>query len=267
MDYDNYMNEKLKRYTADHIKMAIADNRKNLSPFVIDLCNVDAGAKTMKQLEILIPTIKDSTFPINIHEKCCTEAFPRERLIYLSPYSPYQLDEFNSTDIFVLPAVIDDGQHGQITLAKAKRMGLRTAYLPLSRYLSLGSRQKALPLNILTNILLDFKNKRDWRQALNKHVPARKLRLRHGRDEVKRNIDDIARKEATPKLQPLSGGSYPFKIKMESDPNGDDHIKSSKKEKPTPRPRLINIAEICSKKEDNKNEDKGDLPKKRNPFK
>lgn len=62
-----------------------------------------------------------------------------------------------------------------MSLAKAKRLGLRMARLPLDQYLQWGSGSgKSLTLNQMVNILLDLKQTGDWMHAL-RHVPRRKI--------------------------------------------------------------------------------------------
>lgn len=62
-----------------------------------------------------------------------------------------------------------------LSLAKAKKMGLRVARLPLDRYLQWGAGSgKSLTLNQMVNILLDLRKTGDWMTAL-KHVPRRKI--------------------------------------------------------------------------------------------
>lgn len=62
-----------------------------------------------------------------------------------------------------------------MSLAKAKRLGLRMARLPLDRYLQWGAGSgKSLTLNQMINILLDLKTTGDWTRSL-RHVPRRKI--------------------------------------------------------------------------------------------
>ncbi|CAD7015478.1 unnamed protein product [Ceratitis capitata] len=68
--------------------------------------------------------------------------------------------------------MVDTVNNEPLSLAKAKRLGIRMARLPLDRYLQWGSGSgKSLTLNQMVNILLDLKTTKDWAQAL-KHVHA-----------------------------------------------------------------------------------------------
>lgn len=62
-----------------------------------------------------------------------------------------------------------------LSLAKAKREGLKMAKFPLDRYLTWGSGSgKSLTMNQVISILLDVKTTGDWKFAL-RHVPRRKI--------------------------------------------------------------------------------------------
>ncbi|GBP39974.1 Mitochondrial ribonuclease P protein 1 homolog [Eumeta japonica] len=82
----------------------------------------------------------------------------------------------------------------KLSLAKAKRDGLKMAKLPLDRYLEWGSGgKKNLNINHMVSILQDLKISGDWEYAL-KHVPRRKL-LDTQIDKIqsKHNIDIFKR--------------------------------------------------------------------------
>lgn len=63
-----------------------------------------------------------------------------------------------------------------LSLAKAKKEGLRMAKLPIEKYLDWGSGStKNLTLNQIISIILDLRHTKSWEQAL-QHVPTRKLK-------------------------------------------------------------------------------------------
>jgi len=64
-----------------------------------------------------------------------------------------------------------------LSLAKAKKEGIRMAKLPVEKYLDWGcGSTKSFTLNQMMKILLDLKYTGNWRQAL-KNVPTRKLKV------------------------------------------------------------------------------------------
>lgn len=182
--YDQYMNPKAARYTAGHLTRAYMDNRKNLQPFDLHIHNSNRTSETMKEIEKRMPNLHDPNFTIEVHDECFTDLYPRENLVYLTPESKNLLSDYNGRDIYVVPAVVDTGLKGPITMARPKQLQIRTAWFPINHYLSWGPGSKHLPLDIIIKILLDFKNKRNWKEAF-KHIPDRKLnRQRHVRQEL-----------------------------------------------------------------------------------
>lgn len=117
----------------------------------------------------------DDDFPMNVHTKSMTEKFDKEKLVYLTPHCNHDLVEFNHNDIYIIGAMVDKTNNEPLSLAKAKKQGLRMARLPLDRYLSWGAGSgKSLTLNQMVNIMLEMKKHGDWERAL-RFVPRRKV--------------------------------------------------------------------------------------------
>lgn len=189
MAYDQNMTDKEARYTANQIMYSYKSNRDSRFPFDMHIYQKDRESRAMKQLHTLIPTLSKPSFPVEIHEQCFSEAFPKEQLVYLTPDSKNFLSEYDPRDVYVVPGVIDRRYDGPITAARAKQLGIRTAWFPLSRFLPWGRTHNGLPFNIMLDILMDFKNTRDWPTAL-KHIPQRKLRqIRRERSQLKPVIE------------------------------------------------------------------------------
>ncbi|KAH8279091.1 hypothetical protein KR026_001569 [Drosophila bipectinata] len=185
--YDEHMNNREASYAAKQLMYCFAENRQNDEPFDLHYCNAHMEGRCMQNLNRFIPTMLNPEFPINIHQQCFTELFPKKNLVYLTPHCREDLVTYNPDDIYIVGAMVDTGNNEPLSLAKAKRMGLRMARLPLDRYLQWGSGSgKSLTLNQMINIMLDLKKTNDWNTAL-KHVPRRKV---VEWDEQKRNEKD-----------------------------------------------------------------------------
>lgn len=151
-------------------------NRRQKKPFDFHLCNMNMSIHegTMHWLQKHIPTVSQTKFPLTIHEKCFTELFPRERLIYLSPDSEHDLIEYDGDDIFVVGAIVDKGPCQKLSLAKAKSLGLRHARLPFERHVRFTpGANKRLTLVTLTKVLSNWKETRDWKKAFEHLRPDR----------------------------------------------------------------------------------------------
>lgn len=84
-----------------------------------------------------------------------------------------------------------------LSLAKAKREGLRMAKLPLDRYLQWGGGSgKSLTLNQMISILLDIKTSGDWDFAL-RHVPRRKVLGVNAYSSAKFIADNVERQASS----------------------------------------------------------------------
>lgn len=189
--YDEYMIKKFCHYTSSHFVRFFADNRQNNRPFDLHITNANSDGYCMQHLEALVPNLYGNDCPVDVHRECFTDLYPHKNLVYLTPYSPQVLTEYNPDDIYVIGAIVDYGYHGSVTMAKAKKMGIRTAYPPISRYMNWGARAKNLPINIIGNILLDFKNTTEWTKAL-EHIPQRLRRQpRQERPNLHKIIDKI----------------------------------------------------------------------------
>jgi tRNA (guanine9-N1)-methyltransferase len=59
-------------------------------------------------------------------------------------------------------------------LNKAKELGIKTGQLPISEYVKL-SQRKVLAVNHVFEILVEYLQCKDWKQAFEKVIPQRKL--------------------------------------------------------------------------------------------
>lgn len=172
--YDEYMTKRESINAAKQLMLCFATNRNHTEPFDLHFCNVNFNSTTMHYLEKHIPTMREPEFPLNLHEECFTKVFPKEKLVYLTPHCKENLEEFNHDDVYIVGCMVDKVNNEPLSLAKAKKLGLRMARLPLDRYLQWKAGSgKSLTLNQMTDILLDVKKNGDWKNAL-RHVPTRK---------------------------------------------------------------------------------------------
>ncbi|XP_023175147.2 mitochondrial ribonuclease P protein 1 homolog [Drosophila hydei] len=173
--YDTYMNNRESSNAAKQLMLSFAENRANDEPFDLHYCNANLAGRCMQGLQRFIPTMHNPEFPMNVHTQCFTELFPKSQLVYLTPHCREDLVTYNPDDVYIIGAMVDTVNNEPLSLAKAKRLGLRMARLPLDRYLQWGSGSgKSLTLNQMINIMLDIKKTGDWDTAL-RHVPRRKV--------------------------------------------------------------------------------------------
>lgn len=102
--------------------------------------------------------------PVCVHHVDFIDIFDRDRLVILTNDSPNVLTEFDAEVHYVLGAIIRRSHINPFMQAKAKEMNIRTARLPFDMFRRFRT-SKALPLDQLTDILLEVRRNRDWNKA------------------------------------------------------------------------------------------------------
>lgn len=115
---------------ASGLRRVYSDNRKHIKPMDLHFCGVKTDSIIMKNLSGQVPKLLKQGSPTRLHSECFTELFPKERLVMLTPDSDQLLD-YNADDIYVVGGIVDFGRCDPLTLAKAKKLGIRSARLPL----------------------------------------------------------------------------------------------------------------------------------------
>jgi len=127
------------------ICIGLRENRRANVPLAVHLCNF-AGEKCQKS-KLLLDSMPGLTSPdsdVVTTERCYTELFPKERLVYLTPdSSDFLPDKPNPEDVYVLGGLVGGGFGMEeavangLSLATAKEDGIRHAKLPLKRYVGI----------------------------------------------------------------------------------------------------------------------------------
>ncbi|CAH0554546.1 unnamed protein product [Brassicogethes aeneus] len=172
--FDKNMSKRENINCAKQFQFLFAENRLHKDPYDIHYCNLGQNSVLREYFERQIPTLYESWFPINVHETSYLDKFAKEQLVYLTPHCREEL-EYSHDDVYIIGGIVDKINNEPLSLAKAKREGLRMAKLPLDKYLQWGSGSgKSLTLNQMILILNDVKTTGDWKYAL-RHVPKRKI--------------------------------------------------------------------------------------------
>lgn len=162
------------RNTAKQLTRSFGINRFHRTPFFFNFANLQPNGVLHRSLLRAMPTIEEPTFPIRLFSDKFPGNIAKERLVYLTPDSPNELLEFNHNDVYIISAIVDKGSQKPLTLAKSKETGIRTARLPLDRYLQWKQSSKALTIDQMVKIMLDLKATGDFQYAL-RNVPRRKI--------------------------------------------------------------------------------------------
>ncbi|NWT55119.1 TM10C methyltransferase, partial [Erythrocercus mccallii] len=172
MSYEKEMSLREVTNTVRQIVMSESCNRRSVDPFHIHFCNFKDGSLYHREF---IKNYKEAwgKLLITVTDQCYTEIFPKDKLIYLTADSPKVMKTFDHDKIYIVGSMVDKSIKTGVSLARAKRLGLETAALPLEKYLLWSSGAKNLTLDQMMHILLTLKDTADWKKAL-EFVPKRK---------------------------------------------------------------------------------------------
>ncbi|XP_052738635.1 mitochondrial ribonuclease P protein 1 homolog isoform X2 [Bicyclus anynana] len=173
--YEEHMVWRETLNAAKQMTFLFGDNRIHKDPFNLHMCNVKPNGEFMKQLRKNIPSLEEPWFPMNIHSESYLDLFPKEKLVYLTPHCREELTSFDPEAVYIVGCMVDKMNNEPLSLAKAKKDGLKMAKLPLDRYIEWApGSKKNLNINHMIPILLDLRLTGDWEFAL-RHIPRRKL--------------------------------------------------------------------------------------------
>lgn len=191
MSYENEMSVREVANTVRQLVLSESCNRRSVDPFHIHFCNFKEDSLYQREF---IKHYREAwgRLLITVTDQCYTEIFPKDKLIYLTADSPKVMKTFDHDKIYIVGSMVDKSIKTGLSLARAKRLGLETAALPLEKYLLWSTGAKNLTLDQMMHILLTLKDTADWKKAL-EFVPKRKYRgfVNRPVKELKKTLDLI----------------------------------------------------------------------------
>nr|XP_033796966.1 tRNA methyltransferase 10 homolog C-like [Geotrypetes seraphini]XP_033796967.1 tRNA methyltransferase 10 homolog C-like [Geotrypetes seraphini]XP_033796968.1 tRNA methyltransferase 10 homolog C-like [Geotrypetes seraphini]XP_033796970.1 tRNA methyltransferase 10 homolog C-like [Geotrypetes seraphini] len=172
MVYDKHMNRKEMENTVKQILETESWNHRSPDPFHIHFCSLQTEGPFHKELIKRYKEAWDKLL-VTATEKAHVEMFPKDKLVYLTADSRNEMKAYEHDKIYIIGSIVDKCMQPGLSLANAKRLNLRTARLPLEKYLHWEIGNKNLTLDQMIRILLTLKNTGDWKAAL-EFVPKRK---------------------------------------------------------------------------------------------
>jgi tRNA (guanine9-N1)-methyltransferase len=115
-----------------------------------------------------------ASWHVTFHEKAIEDAYDdKSALVYLTADSDTELATLEPEKGYIIGGLVDRNRYKRMCLEKAERLGIRTARLPISDHVKvLGS--KALTVNQVVELLVQYHDLQDWGKACAAVVPARK---------------------------------------------------------------------------------------------
>ncbi|KAG6891705.1 hypothetical protein C0992_010108 [Termitomyces sp. T32_za158] len=116
----------------------------------------------------------------------------QQNVVYLTADSEEELNELKPEETYIIGGICDHNRYKNLCLNKAKLSGVRTARLPIGRYLASLPTRKILTVNQVFEILLKWVETRSWEEALYAVIPKRKFQAGVKSDPVSAKLEDHA---------------------------------------------------------------------------
>ncbi|CAE6435930.1 hypothetical protein ACGC1H_000841 [Rhizoctonia solani] len=102
-------------------------------------------------------------------------ACPRESVVYLSADAEDEILELKEGETYVIGGIVDRNRYKNLCANKARGLNVRSARLPIGRYLADMPTRKVLTVNQVFDILVHWVTTRNWEEAMQKVMPKRKF--------------------------------------------------------------------------------------------
>lgn len=182
--YEEFMQKREIVNSSKQISDAYSYNYHTREPYDLYFCNLKQGSITAQMLNNAMPNLYEKNSFVTCEERSYLDIFPKEKLVYLTPHTQNVLDEYDRDDIYIIGSLVDRSVQKPVSMAKAKKEGIRMGRLPIDKHVIWANVSKVLTLNQIVYILLSTKmNGGDWKKAMLEHIPKRKLKSREEIEE------------------------------------------------------------------------------------
>ncbi|KAI0304145.1 guanine-1-methyltransferase-domain-containing protein [Russula brevipes] len=132
-------------------------------------------------------------------DQLSTTPVSQDSVVYLTADSNEVLEELKEGETYVIGGLCDHNRYKNLCLDRARESGVRTAQLPIGRFLSHLPTRKVLTVNQVFEILMKWVETRDWELSLYAVIPKRKFQDGVSHEEPnEENIADTAMEGQTP---------------------------------------------------------------------
>lgn len=185
--FEKYMTDLERSKVASGLRRVYSENRRHIKPLDLHICGVEQNSEIIKNFSGQVPSIMNKSSPTRLHTKCFTEIFPKERLVMLTPDSDQKLD-YNFNDIYIIGGIVDFGRSDPLTMAKAKKLGIRSARLPLDNMRTYEGDSKELPMSSAAAFIRECQVNKNLKEIIRKTVYLKSVERKKKEDEKYYNI-------------------------------------------------------------------------------
>ncbi|PPQ70721.1 hypothetical protein CVT25_013251 [Psilocybe cyanescens] len=123
--------------------------------------------------------------------KTLIDSISKDKIVYLTADTEDELFELKPDEVYIIGGICDHNRYKNLCLNKANESGVRTARLPIGRYLASLPTRKVLTVNQVFEILVKWVETKDWEESLYSVIPKRKF-VQGGKSSKVANIDAAA---------------------------------------------------------------------------
>ncbi|XP_016415476.1 tRNA methyltransferase 10 homolog B [Sinocyclocheilus rhinocerous] len=155
---------------ACQIRRLYGCNKKALQPFRVFLTELKEDSLLYKECVRMNDGFLN--YLIDVTEESWFHLFPSEDVIYLTPDASEALEYVEEDKAYILGGLVDETIQKKISYTRAKELGICTAWLPIDEYMVKRPNPKNFhSKNPMFEILLTFRDTKDWTKALAAGIP------------------------------------------------------------------------------------------------
>ncbi|CAE7393772.1 trmt10a [Symbiodinium sp. CCMP2592] len=177
LEWEDSMQPKELKSLIQQVLYCYGANRRAEKPVRLVFSGIAQGSKTHAGLS------KQSGYDaweVQKLEGEYVEAFPKDKLVYLTADAQKVLHSFDPEKVYVIGGIVDRNRLKGRTLEKAQTQDIAAEQLPLSEHIEMGSYSRVLTVNHVLNMILDYQATNDWRGVCERCVPGRKVMTTEG---------------------------------------------------------------------------------------
>ncbi|KAL5487700.1 TRM10 [Sanghuangporus weigelae] len=108
----------------------------------------------------------------------------KNAVVYLTSDADDELEELKEGETYILGGIVDRNRHKFLCQKKAAAQGIRTARLPIGKFLKELKTRKVLTVNQVFEILIHWVESRNWEEAIYSVMPKRKFTQQSGKPQI-----------------------------------------------------------------------------------
>ncbi|ODV63000.1 tRNA (guanine(9)-N(1))-methyltransferase ASCRUDRAFT_74426 [Ascoidea rubescens DSM 1968] len=200
--FDELMTERERTSLTTQITRAYSENRKAEYYFNLKITSFNKLLK--ERFDVSLNQYKNWIKNIDFYEQDFSEIdFLKdknpekefEKFVYLTADEPFEkLLTIEPGMTYIVGGIVDKGRYKSLCYDKAKKLGMKTARLPIDEFIKINGRQVITTFHVV-DLLLKWSSHKDWKSAFEEVLPQRKLSENRKVDEDENTEDKNEKNE------------------------------------------------------------------------